>query len=128
MKNSKTTVNHVGVIVDDFDGAVERWRAATGYDFEPVTRYRTDNWRDRRSPQPGEHEVRVTFSFAAFPPIELMSFYGGGNHASSRGEGRRHLGLHPTEDNFEKLHELHAKGFTPDGVPLTPGGRVMLFF
>lgn len=128
MATPETTINHVGLLVDNFDDAVERWRAATGYFFEPITRYYTHGWRDRRSPEPAEHEVRVTFSFAAFPSIELMSFFGGGTHARSRGEGLHHLGFLPIEDNFKKLDELRADGFEPDGEALSPEGRVMLFF
>ncbi|MFE5537965.1 MULTISPECIES: VOC family protein [Streptomyces] len=121
-------IHHIGLLVADLEAAIERWSLATGYTFSEIGRYRTDFYVDRSDEQPHHHDARISFSREGPPHIELMEFHGAGTHSAANGEGIHHLGFmdHPAVE--ERKRELAACGMDWDGMALTEGGDILLWF
>lgn len=121
------TVHHVGVLTADLDAAREKWAAATGYTFSPVTRYRCVAYRDLNNPEPHLHDARISFSFEGRPFIELMGQTGEGTHSAKHGEGGHHLGFPVIPDNVVRAAELADLGIAIDGENIQDGRSILMF-
>lgn len=121
------TVHHVGVLTADLDAAREKWAAATGYTFSPVTRYRCVAYRDLNNPEPHLHDARISFSFEGTPFIELMGQTGDGTHSAKHGEGGHHLGFPVIPDNVARATELADLGIAIDGENIQDGRPILMF-
>jgi catechol 2,3-dioxygenase-like lactoylglutathione lyase family enzyme len=120
-------IDHIGFIVPDLEEAIRRWQLALGYEFAPITRYRTDRWSDRHTPALHHHDARKTISREGPPRIELLEATGEGTH-SLQFAGPHHVGIRGIEDIDAVRAEMAAKGFTDDGVSTNDDGEVLLFF
>jgi catechol 2,3-dioxygenase-like lactoylglutathione lyase family enzyme len=121
-------IDHIGILVENLEEAIEKWQRATGYTFGPIGRYRTERYRDHSNPEPHWHDARIAFSQQGPPFIELMEFHGEGTHSAKEGEGFHHFGFLDYPDAHEKIAEMEAAGFRHDGESLDEQGRTILWF
>jgi catechol 2,3-dioxygenase-like lactoylglutathione lyase family enzyme len=120
-------IDHIGILVPDMEEAIERWSAATGYTFSPITRYRTPRYVDHSDPEPHFHDARMSFSREGNPKIELLEVTGTGTHGPAE-VGIHHLAFRGFDDPTERLAELAEHGIRDDGRSLDEDGAVLLCF
>jgi hypothetical protein len=121
-------IDHIGVLVENLEEAIERWSSVLDYEFEPITRYRTTRWEDLDGPTPHLSDVRLSFSFQGPPYIELMEFTGTGTHATSEGQGFHHFGFSNIPDLQDRIAQLHRAGIRNDGIARDDSGKTILWF
>jgi catechol 2,3-dioxygenase-like lactoylglutathione lyase family enzyme len=119
-------VEHIGILVDDLEAAIDRWSRATGYTFSPIVRYRTDRWVDSSDPAPHPHDARIAFSLEGPPRIELMEVTGFGALGSSE-RGVHHFGFAGV-DIAGRVDALEAQGVGHDGHALDAQDRMLVCF
>jgi catechol 2,3-dioxygenase-like lactoylglutathione lyase family enzyme len=123
---SAPLIDHVGILVDDLETAIERWSAVTGYSFSPIGRYRTRGYSDESSALPHDHDARFSLSREGAPHIELLEVTGEGSHSA------RHLGVHHiamrVHDAAAERTRVEALGYGVDTWNTTPDGRVHICF
>jgi catechol 2,3-dioxygenase-like lactoylglutathione lyase family enzyme len=120
-------IDHIGILVPDMEEAIERWSAATGYTFSPITRYRTPRYVDHSDPEPHFHDARMSFSREGNPKIELLEVTGTGTHS------REHLGIHHLalvgyDDLESEADRMVSAGFEGDGWNTDETGAMLLWF
>lgn len=120
-------IDHIGVLVDDLEQAIEQWTAVTGYRFSPIRRYRTDRYVDASDPQPHFHDARISFSLEGQPKIELMEVTGSGTHGPDE-RGVHHLAFRGVDDIEGRLAELAEAGVGEDGRSIAEDGGLLLCF
>jgi catechol 2,3-dioxygenase-like lactoylglutathione lyase family enzyme len=120
-------IDHIGILVEDLEAAIDKWSRVLGYSFSPVARYRTALYRDRSNPEPHLHETRISFSKQGPPYIELMSVTGEGTHSLAQ-IGVHHLAFREIEDVPGRIDQCAALGIREDGCSVMPDGRVHLWF
>ena len=120
-------IDHIAFIVPELEEAIERWTRVLGYEFAPITRYRTDHYIDRDNPEPHLHDARKTISRQGLPRIELLEATGTGTH-SAQFAGPHHLGVRGISNPEALLEELRTRGVDDDGRSIGPNGELLLFF
>jgi catechol 2,3-dioxygenase-like lactoylglutathione lyase family enzyme len=120
-------IDHVGILVDDLEQAIERWTAFTGYTFSAVGRYRTDRYEDSSSVHPHSHDARFVVSREGQPKIELLEATGTGTHGPAN-LGIHHLALIGFPDLEAERDRVTALGIGIDGVNTDAEGRILLAF
>jgi catechol 2,3-dioxygenase-like lactoylglutathione lyase family enzyme len=121
-------IDHIGVLVENLEEAIDKWQRATGYTFGEIGRYRTERYRDHSNNEPHAHDARIAFSHEGPPFIELMEFHGEGTHSAKEGEGFHHFGFLDYPNAHERIAEMAAAGFRHDGESLDESGRTILWF
>ncbi|MFD4957850.1 VOC family protein [Microbacterium sp. NPDC058389] len=117
-------IEHIGILVENLEEAIERWSAALGYQFSPVARYRTQRWVDSSDRSPHFHDARISFSLQGPPRIELMEVSGNGTHSAAQ-LGIHHFGF---PGHADPLASAAASGLAVDGQSLTGNGDTLLCF
>lgn len=126
-KTAPRLIEHIGVLVDDLEAAIERWESVMGYTFGPICRYRTDSWVDSSEEGPHHHDARLVFSHEGPPRIELMEVTGRGTHGPSQ-RGFHHFGIIQVEEADELRRSFIDRGIAVDGASLDAAGRAILWF
>jgi catechol 2,3-dioxygenase-like lactoylglutathione lyase family enzyme len=121
-------IDHIGVLVENLEEAIERWSRILDYTFEPITRYRTDRWVDLDGPEPHRSDVRLSFSYQGPPHIELMEFTGTGTHSPAEGPGFHHFGFSNIPDLEGRITALTEAGVRNDGRAIGEDGSTILWF
>ncbi len=120
-------IDHIGILVPDLEGAIQKWSAVLGYTFSPIARYRTAFYSDRSNPEPHWHETRTSISHEGPPYIELMSVTGTGTHSLAE-VGVHHFGIRAIDDVPSRIRQCAALGIADDGKSQLEDGRVHLWF
>jgi catechol 2,3-dioxygenase-like lactoylglutathione lyase family enzyme len=120
-------IDHIGVLVDDLEQAIEQWSAVTGYTFSPIRRYRTERYVDASDPSQHHHDARIAFSLEGLPKIELMEVTGTGTHGPDE-RGVHHLAFRGVDDPEGELDRLAALGVGDDGRSIAEDGGLLLCF
>ena len=120
-------IDHIGVLVEDLDEAVERWSRSTGYTFSPVGRYRTRRYVDGSDRHPHPHDARFCVSLEGPPRIELLEATGSGTHSREH-LGAHHLALVGYDDLEAAADRMVAAGFAGDAWNTDDSGALLLWF
>ena len=91
-----TPFNHIGVVVDNLDQAIERYSKALGISFAPVMETQVV-YKDIASGGEEQQQMRVTYSIQGPPHIELIQATKDGVYALKNGEGIHHIGMFADE-------------------------------
>jgi Glyoxalase/Bleomycin resistance protein/Dioxygenase superfamily len=88
---------HVGILVADLDAAMQDFRRTLGLSFRPVSRVAWDRVAlDERDGYPDREtfeELRLAYSAAGPPYLELIEMTGIGVWGTQHAEGLHHVGL-----------------------------------
>jgi Glyoxalase/Bleomycin resistance protein/Dioxygenase superfamily len=88
---------HVGVLVTDLDAAMEDFKRTLGVSFRPVSRLAWDRVKlDEQDGYPDLEtfeELRLVYSIAGPPYLELIEMTGNGVWGTQHAEGLHHIGL-----------------------------------
>jgi hypothetical protein len=110
------TFMHVGILVEDFDEAIEIFGSRLGITFASPIESRLDNLQTAEGTL--DVSIRCTYSKGSAPYIELMQAQESGIF------GPEHLGLHHIgmwEPNCAgRISDLSARGVVLEGVQRTP--------
>jgi catechol 2,3-dioxygenase-like lactoylglutathione lyase family enzyme len=120
--------HHIGLLVDDLEGARERWIAATGWEWDPIYHYRTDEYADFSDQAPHHHDARTAMSANDGLKVELMEFTGEGTHGRAQGVGFHHMAFIDHPSLAERRAHFAEAGIGVQGGALDETGRDLLFF
>lgn len=121
-------IHHFGVLVEDLEGAIERWKAVTGWEWDAIGHYRTDNYSDFSDREPHHHDARTAMSTNEGPKIELMEFHGNGTHSGAQGEGLHHVAFIQNPDLAGQREHFANVGIGIQGGATDDSGADLLFF
>ncbi len=126
--NRMESIRHIGILVRDLEGAIERWSALTGWRFTEISRYEPDSYVCNAAPTPHPHSQRIAMSIDGTPQIELLEV-----NPDEPTHGETELGLHHiaflhVDDVYRALHDVEERGIGHDGVAYDADGSPLLFF
>ena len=120
-------IDHVGILVENLEEAIERWSRVIGYHFSPIARYRTHSYSDNSNPELHFHDARISFSREGPPYIELMEATGDGTHGMSQ-LGIHHFGFQGIADPQACMNRFSMLGIDADGKSFNDDGQLTLSF
>jgi hypothetical protein len=120
-----TTVFHFGVLVEDIERGAERFGDVLGVRFRPPVIAHVDDYVEGDAKY--VLDLKVTYSMAGPPYVELLEMQGDGLYGAHHGEGFHHIGV--WEPDCEgRLAESRRKGLEPEAIQYTPEGRIIVAY
>jgi methylmalonyl-CoA/ethylmalonyl-CoA epimerase len=113
---------HIGVLVDDLDEAIERYRKL-GLTFMPPKTVRVERLVENGTET--SLDLRITFSYEGPPRWELLEAVGDGIYGRHHGEGLHHV-AEVVDDPMPRMQELERAGLPMVGAQYRPDGSMIV--